>query len=308
MTNQQLLPWSGSDVCTYTIAKHLVGRGHEVTVLTASLDTETILPRFEQAGVAVRVLGRNSLDGPFDIIHAHHYPMAEAARVLCPETPMVYMSHGVIPELERPPRPETKVAYYLGVSEEVVENLRLKLRGTTAAPIGLFRNPVDSDLFRPTELLPEQPNSALLLSNRATPEVRAVISGACEMAGIPLSVVGGDTLMSQDALPDMISRHSIVFSLGRGVIETMMCGRIPVVYDYLGGDGMVTPGVVKEFAMSNFSGRRYGREFTATSLAAELTKYDRHCGQRLRDVAIAMFDAGRQIERLEKIYMAVQGR
>ena len=47
--------------------------------------------------------------------------------------------------------------------------------------------------------------------------------------------------MEQHRLPVEINEVDIVFSLGRGVIEAMLCGRIPIVFDHLGGDGMVTP-------------------------------------------------------------------
>jgi hypothetical protein len=106
------------------------------------------------------------------------------------------------------------------------------------------------------------------------------------------------------SMPYEINKADLVFTLGRGIVETMMCGRIPIVFDYTGGDGMVTPDKLEEMARCNFSGRRYGRNFSRESLSDEIALYDVANAPLLRQWALdnCSVDAGMEI--LEEHYYA----
>jgi hypothetical protein len=86
-----------------------------------------------------------------------------------------------------------------------------------------------------------------------------------------------------------------VFSLGRGAIEAMACGRAVYVYDRFGADGWVTPGSIDEIASCTFSGKRYGRRLTARELVGELKRYDPGMGAENRRLAEDRYDIDRYL-------------
>ncbi len=301
MTNYQLIPWTGSDVYTYTVARELVRRGHDVTVCARHVDPGVMAPWFKAAEIRL-VLDPPQLTGEtFQICHAHHNVMAQAVRAHCPDVPMVYVSHGTVPLLEQPPIPATNVARYLAVSEEV----RDYLRAEGCDPVQIVRNPVDSEKFQPTRALNDKPKHAVVLSNRMPAEKLAVIKEACARHGMTLEGVGGSDLVHQNDLPYILNATDIVFTLGRGAIETMMCGRIPIVYDHHGGDGMVTSDNMCDLARYNFSGRRYRDQYTVDELVEAIAGYMPEHGPQLKDRAVSMFDAVQQVDVLEKVYQEV---
>jgi hypothetical protein len=89
------------------------------------------------------------------------------------------------------------------------------------------------------------------------------------------------------------------------VVEAMLCGRVPLVFDIHGGDGLVTPNTLNEIRTNNFSGRRHGREYTVEDLVAELGKYRQEYGTRLRELALEQFGAEQNMLRLLEIYASL---
>ena len=93
--------------------------------------------------------------------------------------------------------------------------------------------------------------------------MRRLISSAADIGEEPGAI-------HQDDLASRLNEADIVFTLGRGAIETMMCGRIPIIFDYQGGDGMVTPENIHELMTCNFSGRLYGRNYRVEEMIDEI--------------------------------------
>jgi len=302
ITNLQLMPWQGSEVATYTIGSELVRRGHTVTVCSRYVERETMLPWFKGAGIRVVLDPMQVREERFDICHAHHNVMAESVRTVFPKLPMVFMSHGILPFPEQPPIPDTNIGRYIGVSEEVATHLQLR---TDTDVVQIVRNPVDSVKFSPNGKPADPLRRVLVLSNKMPEDKLAVVEQACSAVGAELHLAGGANSVAQDDLPAVINNADVVVSLGRGVIETMMCGRVPVVYDYQGGDGMVVPRVVEDLARCNFSGRVLGIDYTVSELTEILRGYRQTFGLELREKAVEMFDAIQQVDKLEAIYREV---
>jgi hypothetical protein len=74
-------------------------------------------------------------------------------------------------------------------------------------------------------------------------------------------------------------------------LEAMACGRAAIVYDYLGGDGMVTPHNIEEIRKHNFSGRRFKRDYNATDLIQEIKKYRKFMGEINRQIILKEHNA-----------------
>jgi hypothetical protein len=75
------------------------------------------------------------------------------------------------------------------------------------------------------------------------------------------------------------------------VLEAMSCQRACLVYDYNGGDGIITEDNYQEIQKNNFSGRRYGIQYDPKQLAVELKKYHPKMGEINRKIIKHEYDA-----------------
>ena len=145
ITNHQLRDYSGSDIFTYVLADFLTRRGHNVTAYSKYLGKVAS----DLARLDIRIVDDLSEISKerFDIAHVHHNINALEIRYYFPKIPMVFLSHGVLPTLEKPPCFNIDLNHFLAVSEEVKSHL-VSL-GKVEHKIFVFRNIVDSEKFCP---------------------------------------------------------------------------------------------------------------------------------------------------------------
>jgi hypothetical protein len=304
MTNHQLLGYAGTEVFTYTVAKLLTQKGHEVVVYSPFVGE--IGKTFNEISVCVY---DNAADLPddFDLVHVHHNITAYEIRQRFPHLPIVYMAHGIKHPLEHLPATNLAVSFWVAGSDGIYAHMLNS--GIPVEKIRLVRNPVDESNFFPGEPLPALPKKALMISNKVDERTENIIREACGSMGIKIQFIGSRfRAVPNEQIPGLIRQHDIVFSLGRGVIETMFCGRVPIVFDVEGGDGMVTPENFSEIIKHNFSSRRFKLQFTAGALAEEIGKYRPEYGAQLHDLALQEFSAGSQVERLINVYEHAIGK
>ena len=299
LTNIQIESLTGSEIFTFTIAKHLKSAGHSVTVYSKFIGPYA--KAFGEINVQVISKIKEIKNKKFDVAHIHHNINAIEVRHLFPGLPMIFLSHGVLPFLEQPPPMELNISKFLAVSEEVKDNL-IKMQ-IADSKIIIFRNMVDNDLF--TEIKPINPSikKALVLSYKIDRKTQSVIKDACMTMGVEAIFVGKkDNKIYQSQLTRLINQVDVVFSLGRGVIETMFCGRIPIILDRYGGDGMVLPHNFTELMKYNFSGRYHNRDFTVKELIYEMEKYNKQNGKTLKKLALNNFRADILCKKLINTY------
>ena len=295
LATNHLFGFTGSEITLLTIANCLSERGHSVSVYAKYID-----PRFTQLfnGVAQVHTDLNSLSRQrLEAAYVQHQTTALELRHRFPRLPMVMASLGVLPFLEQPPMVDLNIHRYLAISEEVSNNLIRN--GVDDSAITIFRNIVDSRKFRPASAVRQRPQSAFIYSYKMDPEKIATVMKACGALDIRCRHIGEKPgAIHQDDLASRLNEADIVFTLGRGAIETMMCGRIPIIFDYLGGDGMVTPENVRELMTCNFSGRLYGKNYCVEEMIDEIKRYDPGNAAVLRRTAIELFDAERGVGTL----------
>lgn len=298
LTNHQLLNYSGSEVFTYTIANYLTKNGHEVTVYTKFADKVMYL--FKEIKVKVYDKISQIKDKEFDVAHVHHNLMAYDIRYHFPSLPLVFLSHGVAPFLEQPPILDLSISSFLAVSEEVQLNILSK--GIDKNKTEIFRNIVDHTKFFPKSEISETPKNALIISNKINDEVEGIINNACNKLNIKTRFIGrGFEEIKPNELPYYINQADIVFSLGRGVMEAILCGRIPIIFDRNGGDGIVTSDNIYELMKKNFSGRTKNEMFSVDELVNEINKYDSKDSKKLFEIGFKLFN-GDNVRNIEKIY------
>lgn len=288
------LNYSGSATYTLTLCQELIKRKHKPFVLSCLNDE--MAAEFKRIGVTI--LDSETLTGQnFDIIIAQHSVMAEIARYYLPQTPMIFISHGVLPELEQIPSLDINIQKFIAVSEECRESL-IK-QGAEPKDVSVLRNMIDKDRFTILNPINEKPRNALIISNHDSRETSERISSACKKLGINSHSIG--RWKSVFHTEKEINKADIVFSLGRGALEAMSCGRAVIVYDYAGGDGMVTKTNFQEIGKNNFSGRRFCIKFTTEKLMDEIKKYSPFMSSVNRDIVLKNYNAEGISKDLESV-------
>ncbi len=280
------LDLSGSSTYTQTLACQLKKRGNIVEVFT--LFPGEIAKELGALGIFVIDKIETLKTRRYDVIIAQHSVLAILARNYHPDIPMVYISHGVIPFLERPPQTDLNIQKYIAVSEETRSNIV----DTCSIPpehIDIIPNMIDTEKFDCIRPINPRPNTLLFLTNHQHAEALANVQAACRKLGLRYQRIGGPnkTLLTRDA----INRADIVVSIGRGALEAMSCGRPVIVYDLHGGDGMITEDNWSESAKCNFSGRRFGKKLSADDLIYEIKKYNPGMSDKNRKIAFKNFSA-----------------
>jgi hypothetical protein len=303
LTNHQLINDNGTEVFVYTLADQLTQQGHQVCGLFAFY--RGIREKLSRGIPVYDDLTRLPM---ITMLHmCTTTSQAYEVRDRFPFFPILYMAHGIKSTLEHIPQANLAISQFVASSEGIRESMLAN--GIPADRLALVHNLVDERLFFPGEALPPQPRRALMLSNKVDPQTEAIIREACRQLNIQITFVGARFgRVPNDQIPGMIRASDIVFSLGRGVIESMFCARVPIVFDHEGGDGLVTPQNFSEILKRNFSGKRYQRSFTVQELVDEIGLYRPQYGMQLHALALEEFSAASQTERLLRLYKTCQTR
>jgi len=302
LTNHHFIKNSGTEIYTYTLAKYLLQNKHSVTIYSAYLGNfKNELEKLNCPLVANLDLIK---DQKFDIAHVHHNLNAVEIRHFFPQLPIIFQSHGVLTFLEQPPVFNLEISQYLAICEGVKDNLQK--HNISENKIQILRNFIDPNIFKETKPISQQPKSLLSISHYLPIEVEYNIIKVCNQLGISYKFIGGrHPHYTQEQMVTAINNSDIIISLGRGAMEAMFCGRIPIIYDYQGSDGMVTPSNFSRLITQNFSGRIYRTKCTAAELEQEIQKYKPEYGQKLKHLATQEFDADINYEKLINIYKDV---
>lgn len=269
MTNNTLGNRAGTELYLRDIAAGLLDRGH----LPAAYSTKLGAVAGELRNLGIPVTDDlGTLKPPPDIIHGQHHLDTVSALLQFPQTPALFVCHGISPWEEMPPR-LSRIRRYIAVDEACRERLIVS-NAIPAGSVELLLNFVDLERFRRRGPLPAKPERALVFSNNIDrtnllPEFRR----ACRKAGIRLDVAGLASGRPVAAPEEILDQYDIVFAKGRSAIEAMASGCAVVACDLAGLGSMVTSGNFAHFRSLNFGARTFTREVNAKNLAGEIEKY-----------------------------------
>lgn len=257
----------GTETFTYSLIKEFLRQNHEIFLYSTRIGQ--VADKYTEIGVLVTD-EIASLPDDVDIIHAQHRAEAISVYYKYPSVPMVFTSHGIIPWQEKPVFIPS-IVKYVAVSEEVQQHL-IQNWGIQEDQISIIRNGIDQTRFHPSTPAHEKPETILLLSNRYTPDVKDILEEAANKASMKLNIVGQSHNNVWDVEKEILN-SDVVVSLGRGILEALSCGRLPLVFDYNGGDGIVTPDTYYDFRQKNFSGRVNSEKYTADQIIELIQKF-----------------------------------
>jgi len=299
LATNHLQGWTGSETLLLTLVEGLHESGVHIVVYARYLDfawAQSLAP----AGVQFSDDLKQIQHLAFDVAHVQHNNCLLDVRSAFPCLPIIFSSLGVLPFLEQPVPFELGVVRHLAISEEV--QAHLIAQGVSADRIEILRNLVCSRRFSPKHAIQPRPRHILTVSYKMDDVRKSLLRSAADSIGASIRFVGGAESLTQNELAAAINQADIVVTIGRGVIEAMLCGRVPLVYDIHGGDGLVTPDNLESLRTCNFSGRRHGKDYTLAELLEEFSKYRSDFGEELRSLAEAQYALSTHLPTVLRLY------
>lgn len=303
ITNHQLEDFAGTEISTYTLAKYLKKYHHQVTVYS-KFTLSKVVAEFKQIGVDV-ITDINLIKNiKFDIAHIQHNISAYEVRNIFPNLPLIMWVHGIIPFLELPPIIDLNISKYFVNNQEIQKHL-ISL-GIPKNKIIIVRNLIDTELFNETRPINKTPKNALIISNKITPDKELFIKKVLDKLNIKYYFVGKRfNIIPHHNLPQYINQADIVFTMGLGAMESMFCGRIPIIFDNQltsGNDGMVTSSNFSKIMEHNFSGRAFNKIYNKQDLINEIKKYNYQDSKILKNKVLVLYDSNQQVKKIIDIY------
>jgi glycosyltransferase involved in cell wall biosynthesis len=299
-TNNALDARGGTETYIRDVALALLRRGHRPVAFSVVLGR--VAAELRDATIPV-IDDPARLGSPPDVIHGHHHLETLIAALAFPETPIVHVCHGWVPWEELPLR-HPSIRRYVAVDEVCADRI-VREEGIPGDRVEQLLNFVDLDRFQPRGPLPERPVHALVLSNRATVDgYTRAIAAACDAAGVPLDIVGGDHGNATSAPETLLRRYDLVFAKGRTALEALAVGCAVVLADRAGGGPLVTPDNVDRLRSRNFGIRELRHAHDPAWYAAQVAAY--HAGRAAEVSARVRAEAGLEpaVDRLLAIYEA----
>ncbi|OGL36886.1 hypothetical protein A3A68_01815 [Candidatus Saccharibacteria bacterium RIFCSPLOWO2_01_FULL_48_13] len=292
LTSTASLDLSGVPTFTLTMYNELVKRGHNVTVYS---------PGFGKIESQMNVV--KDIDKiPYpDVIIAQANTVAESLKQVFPNVPLIFYSHGALPDRAALEQPPNFIAdWYLAVNEEVQENLRSK--GVPAGRVSIVRDFIDTDRFKSQKPIRKKIKQVLFISNYKKWKNFQAVDGACKKLGFELVCFGSPYGRNYE-IEKAINKADLVVSWGRGILEAMSCGRAALSFDRFEGDGYITPETYFEARKNNFSGRIYKHNFTADTLANEILKYSSEAANLNREIIMKYHNA---VDGVDQILLKIR--
>lgn len=260
ITNNHLAHMGGTETWVLTMARHL-SKEHEVGVFT------------HVKGFVSDLLKDHIDDNPrgYDLALINHNTCNKVDAKF-----KIFTSHGTVPELEKPPQglEYYDIDYFVAVSENVSRHHYIPK---------IIKNPIDTELFKPTSPIGEHPTRVLGITQGKIPNINM----------LPVR-------RDRDDMVERINKADLVVSMGRGALEAMSCGRPVITWDnrpYWGqrGDGYLDD-------LSKLTGNVAG-EYTRTEIDwfTEINKYKPEHGQRNREYILKHHD----VNKIAKEYLDI---
>ncbi len=277
VANHHLSELAGSETFTITLYNELQKMGHIVDLYA-----------YKKSNVKLA----KTIDEPkdeYDLILLSHNTCMEKFRHY--RGVKICTVHGTTPRLEQP---RTGADLYVSISEEIQSFMDSK-----GFKSEIIYNGIDSERFQPKKAINVDLKNVLSLCK--TDEANIFIKRVCSKLGLNFKAI-----KNQPNVEDYINEADLVVSLGRGVYESLSCGRAVVVYDNRGyqeaySDGYLTKSKLDESLQCNYSGRKFKRILTEKDFIEELSKYQQYHGEENYQYA-QKFTAKLQAEKYIELY------
>jgi len=303
ISTHHFLGYTGTEIYIISLIKELLKNGHQVVFYSKYLSLITdSLKNFKNLEIVSNLSLISKYN--FDIIHTNHNINAIELRNYFPNVPLIFHSHGTKPFLEQPPIHDVNINKYLAVSEYVKKNLISK--GVHPSLISISRNLVDEKVFFEINHINSKPRKALIFSNYNDSTKDNLIMDACKASRIKFDFIGGYYgQIENNSLNSVLNKYDLVFTAGRGAMESLLAGRATIIINSRKMGKMVTPLNFKKMIKNNLSGNYYCFKITKKRLESEIKKYNPKNSQKLSLLTKEYFGSSQNIKSLIAEYQQV---
>ncbi|MBL4616500.1 MAG: glycosyltransferase [Robiginitomaculum sp.] len=216
-----------------------------------------------------------------DLIHAQHFTAAAAAFFTFPQTPAIFVCHGLLPWPETPLIKFNQIQKFIAVDQASRERLSNELK-LNHEEITIIQNGIDLKRFHPSNNNdPSRNKRALVFSNQAQNTSILPLANACSANGIQLDIRGSG-VDNPIAQPEKtLGKYGLVFAKGRAAMEAMACGCNVILADYGKWGGAVTPQNWLKLRKLNFGLRAIDRELDENDISKEISNLNREQAEQL---------------------------
>ncbi len=291
----------GTESYLLTTAEQLERLGHSVTVYSPRPG-----PMAEVAarrGIRVAV-GPDELPERCDLAYPQDGATAYELAERYPEAPQAFRLASELADLQLPP----ELPGVVGAVVVLAERFARRARALALNPrLVRLRQPIDTERFAPLDSLRRRPRRALLLGNWLRGARRELLIRTWAEAGVECVQVGLDG--GWDPAPERaMADADIVVGKGRAALEGMSCGKAVYLFDFIGGDGWITPEHYGAMEADAFGGAALGRDVSAASLRADLDGYSPEMGLANRDLATRNHGARHHAQHLVELFRELAPR
>lgn len=203
--------------------------------------------------------------------------------------------HGIYPQLEQPYIDKTGKLQYIAISEEVQLHLKNKynLKST------VIFNGVNMKRFKPLNDVNDKPVKFLSLSQSAV--FNSTLKAILNKNGYSNLETFNKFKNPVFDIEKKIQQADIVFTLGRGVYESMACARNVIIADHRPYsvsqmDGYVSHYSFLEFMRNNCSGRRMKMEVNEKNIMDAINQYSVYNGIQNQTLARMYLNIDKQVD------------
>ena len=287
VTNNTLAGVGGSETYAYTLIMELKRKGFHVDAVSAS-SLGSISKKLTENGISATSVVPSK---EYDLILMSH--TSSISKLVGVKGLRIQTCHGAYHLLEQPTREANK---HVAVSEEVQKHLK-----GLGFESSVIHNGVDLDRFKPVNSIGSSVKTILSLSQSGTLNQR--LKKICAQLGIKLIELNkfANPVFNVE---DYINQADMVVSIGRGVYESLACGRVVLCLDqrhYIGskpvGDGIVTEANIRDLLRFNCSGRFSRTEFDDNKIIQAIQSYKKEMGDFGREFANSELNISHQVDK-----------
>lgn len=270
LTNHELMMPGGCITLLYSMAQEYLRLGHRVTLYSPRWGEGGVPEYFEASGVTITKVKPLNL---FDIVVCNHRDCLPIVEDMVHSFKIWHFDGKMRERI-----PEDDFDVYIVVSEESRDYLKEKFDIDSL----IVRNAINCTRFDIHKPIRKRLSRVLFLSNHG--EVAPIVKEATKQVGLAFTWIGRDSWVFD--VERYINDADLVVTIGRGVYESMACGRNVIVFDYLGAEGILTPDKYFEIRQKNCSGRYHQMDWGVAELVNEFKKYNPGWGYTFRKYAL----------------------
>lgn len=295
VANHWMKKMGGSETWCYTMIEELIRQQHDVSFFTLF---PGIMSNKIKGIADCEVLTLLNRGHSFDLVLANHNSTVDHLHRF-EHGKIIQTCHGVYPALEQP---SYNACYHVSISKEVSDHLQRK--GFNSAVI---HNPVDLYRFRPkTKISEGSPRRVLSLAHGKA--LNYIIEKEFAKYGIEFTAHNKYSSPVFE-VEDLINRHDMVVSLGRGCYEALACGRPVLVLDHrdkympMAGDGFLTDDNFMDILEFNCSGRAFKRTDIPEMVKESIDQYSEMPSEACRFLAESFFDVKLAVKKYTELWL-----